>query len=143
MELRRTTSDDLVFRNLTAQLDAELRARYGDVQSQYAAFNAFECDTVIVAGDAGCGCFKRYDARAAELKRVYVRPDARGRGIAAAIVHGLEAWARELGYTAMQLETGNLQAEAIALYARLGYARIPPYGPYADLPASVCFARPL
>ena len=141
MELRRTTSHDPTFQSLTALLDAELRVRYGDVQSLYEGFNRFACDTVIVAEDAGCGCFKPGEGGAAELKRMFVRADRRQRGVASAVLAGLEAWARELGYPAMILETGNLQHEAIAMYARHGYARIDLFGPYVGLPASVCMRK--
>ena len=141
MELRRTTSADPTFQALTALLDAELRGVYGAVQALYTGFNQFTCDTVIVAGELGCGCFKPYDAEAVELKRMVVRPDARGRGVASAVLGALEAWARELGHRAMVLETGDRQAAAIALYARHGYVHIPKYGPYIDLPASVCMRK--
>ncbi len=143
MELRRTTSEDPVFGALTGALDAELVVRYGPVQDLYKGFNKFACETVIVVGDAGCGCFKPFDAETAELKRMFVRRDQRGRGVASAILAGLEDWARELGFRAMVLETGDLQLEAIAMYRKHGYADMPKFGPYVDLPASVCLRRAL
>lgn len=136
----RTTSDDPRFRALTAKLDDELAAIYGEVQKSYHGYNQFSCDTVIVL-DGACGCFKRYDDTTAELKRMYVSPALRRQGLAAKVVGECEAWARELGFATMILETGNLQHAAIALYGRLGYEVTPPFGVYAHMPASVCMRK--
>ena len=143
VEITRTTSADPRFQMLAALLDAELVVRYGPVQDLYKGFNAFACETVIVAGELGCGCFKPFDEASVELKRMFVRREQRGRGIASAILGGLEAWARELGHTQMVLETGNLQTEAIAMYKKLGFVDTPLFGPYIDLPASVCLKKSL
>jgi putative acetyltransferase len=148
VQVRRTTTDDPAFRVLVAALDAELRATYGELQTQYAPHNNVDTiDTAVVAYDGfapvGCGCFRRKDARTVELKRMFVAPAVRGRRVAAEIVAALEAWARELGHDTAVLETGTLQIAAIAAYARCGYARIPSFGPYADMPASVCMGKTL
>ena len=148
MQIRRTTTDAPAFRTLVAALDAELRATYGDVQTSYAPLNKVDTiDTAVVAFDAdvpvGCGCFRRKDARLIEHKRMFVTPGARCRGVAHAVVDALEQWARELGHDRAVLETGNLQHAAIALYARCGYARIPNFPPYDEMPASVCMSKSL
>jgi len=148
LEVIRTTSEDPRFRQLIAALDADLWRRYGDVQAQYAPHNAIEAiGTAVVALDdgrpVGCGCFKPFGPQTAELKRVFVAAEARGRGIASRLLDELEAWARELGIATMVLETGDKQHEAISLYRRRGYTDIAPFGPYVDLPASLCMARPL
>jgi len=143
----RTTAADPAFVALTRELDADLRARYGAAQDAYAVHNVFTCDTAVVArhGDqpVGCGCFKPFDAEAVELKRMFVDPAHRGAGIGRAIVDALETWARELGYRAIVLETGIRQHEAIAMYARLGFAQIPLYGPYVGMELSVCMRKPI
>jgi len=136
----RTTSDDPRFRALTARLDDELSAIYGEVQKSYHGYNQFSCDTVIVL-DGACGCFKRFDDATAELKRMYVVPEQRRHGLASQVVAACEAWAKELGFQAMILETGNLQHAAIALYQRRGYAITEPFGVYAHMPASVCMRK--
>ena len=79
----------------------------------------------------------------AEVKRMYVVPAVRGRGLARAMLAHLEATAREAGAEAMVLETGLAQPEAIALYESSGYAPIPGFGFYRDAPLSQCFARRL
>jgi putative acetyltransferase len=80
---------------------------------------------------------------AAELKRMFVAPEARGAGVATALLAAVETTARELGVARLVLETGPLQPEAIALYEKHGYASIPNFGPYINDPLSICFAKDL
>lgn len=79
----------------------------------------------------------------AELKRMFVHPDARGRGLAAGLLGAVEAEAASTGVSTVQLETGPLQHAAIALYESRGYARIPNFGEYVGDPHSVCYAKTL
>jgi GNAT superfamily N-acetyltransferase len=79
----------------------------------------------------------------AEVKRMYVAPQARGRRLARAMLAHLEATAREAGAEVMVLETGMKQPEALALYASSGYTRIPGFGFYRDAPMSRCFGKRL
>jgi putative acetyltransferase len=81
--------------------------------------------------------------REAELKRMFVAPEARGAGVATALLAELEATAAELGVTRLVLETGPRQPDAIALYEKHGYAAIPNFGPYINDPLSLCFAKDL
>lgn len=81
--------------------------------------------------------------RSAELKRMFVHPDARGRGLASSLLAAVESAAVTAGVETLQLETGPLQDAAIALYERNGYARIPNFGPYVGDPHSVCYAKRL
>jgi putative acetyltransferase len=136
-------------------LSAELAARYGfmddgsgeftpaDVQVPRAAFVVARLDGRPV----GCGALRPIDKAgfedSAEVKRMYVAPEARGRRLGGAILERLEELARGFGYARMALETGNAQPEAIRLYERSGYTRIPCYGPYAEDPRSVCFGKTL
>lgn len=76
---------------------------------------------------AGCGGFKRLDERTAEIKRMYVWPDLRDRGLARRILERLEAEARTAGYTFVRLDTGDKQPEALHLYLSAGYREIPDY----------------
>ncbi|WP_436772426.1 GNAT family N-acetyltransferase [Yinghuangia sp. YIM S09857] len=84
-----------------------------------------------------------HDTGDAEIKRMYVRPEARGRGLARALVAELERRARDAGQHRMILETGTLQKEAVALYRSCGYTDIPQFGYYKDSPLSICMAKPL
>lgn len=91
----------------------------------------------------GCGGVARFDETRGELKRMYVVPEARGRGIGRELLVALEAEARALGYQGLVLETGTAQEAAIGLYASFGYAPIPCYGPYAGQAVSRCFEKTL
>jgi len=77
------------------------------------------------------------EATYGEIKRMYTRPTHRGKGLARALLEFLESKAKEKGCSQFALETGNLQPEAIGLYARCGYQRSGPFGEYADDPNSV------
>lgn len=79
----------------------------------------------------------------AELKRMFVHPDARGRGLAAGLLRAIEAQAAVAGIPVLRLETGPLQHAAIALYESRGYVRIPNFGDYVGDPHSVCYAKTL
>lgn len=91
----------------------------------------------------GCGAVRRLDGNMAEIKRMYVRPEARRRGVAAAVLAELEAEARRLGVAQLVLETGPRQPEAIALYRREGFAETAPYGAHAAHPLSIYLAKAL
>lgn len=82
-------------------------------------------------------------ASRAELKRMFVHPDARGQGLARGLLSAVEQAAAAAGVAELRLETGPLQHAAIALYERSGYERIPNFGPYVGDPYSVCYAKSL
>jgi ribosomal protein S18 acetylase RimI-like enzyme len=79
----------------------------------------------------------------AEVKRMYVRPAFRGRRIGQLVLDHLVEHARRHGLSLVRLETGIHQREAIALYERSGFRRIPPFGPYRDDPVSLCYEKRL
>ena len=91
----------------------------------------------------GCGGICRFDDTRAELKRMYVAPSERGLGLGRELLEALEAEARQLGYSGIVLETGELQQESLGLYASAGYEPVPCYGVYADRPWSRCFEKTL
>ena len=98
----------------------------------------------FVAGEAvGCGAVKRMHGRYGEIKRMYVEPCARGRGVGRALIEALESTLLQCGIRLVRLETGVRQPEALALYERCGYVRIPPFGDYPDDPLSVFFEKRL
>jgi putative acetyltransferase len=92
----------------------------------------------------GCGAIRRLDDATAELKRMYVSPCERGKGIGRALVKALEREACRLGATKVVLETGTRLAPAIKLYEAMGYSRIRLFGEYVSSPdTSLCFGRTL
>jgi putative acetyltransferase len=91
----------------------------------------------------GCGAVRRMDAETGEIKRMYVAPALRGRGIGARLLAALEAEARRLRLGRLVLETGTRQTEALGLYRGAGWVEIPAFGEYVDSPLSVCMAKRL
>ncbi|MDG4841084.1 GNAT family N-acetyltransferase [Micromonospora sp. WMMD967] len=99
---------------------------------------------VVVNGRAvACGGLQALDAETGEVKRMYVRPAYRGRGIARQLLAALEECAFRQGHSVVCLETGTYLPAAIGLYTSCGYDPIPVYGEYVDNPYSVCFAKRL
>jgi ribosomal protein S18 acetylase RimI-like enzyme len=90
---------------------------------------------------AGCGGVQLYGTEYGELKRMYVRPQFRGRGLGKAMLDHLAAFASEQGVRLLRLETGIYQERAIRLYERYGFERIPPFGEYKQDPLSVFFEK--
>ncbi len=146
LTILRMNSDNPDFIYLVKYLDADLAVRDGADHAFYNQFNkidtikhaviAYENDTPI-----GCGAIKEFTPNAMEVKRMYTLPEGRGKGIATQMLKELEKWAAELGYENCVLETGKKQHEAIALYEKNEYQRIPNYGQYAGVENSVCFEK--
>lgn len=136
---------------LISALSAELAQRYDYMEDGSGGFkpeDALGPRGAFVIGrmrgnPVACGAIRPLEGDVAELKRVFVKVDFRGRGYSKAIVNELEQQARVRGYKVMRLETGVRQPEAIALYESLGYHRIPNYGEYRDSGLSVCFDKKL
>lgn len=91
----------------------------------------------------GGGAIRKYDDETVELKRVFVHPEYQGQGIGSRLVSLLIEWAMELGYKRMILESGKLLTESCALYRKLGFEVIPNYGPYVNMPESLCMEKNL
>ena len=152
LTIRRVQLESPVAQALIAALDAELTGLYPEDDSanhfrldreevapgRGGFFVAYEDDTPV-----GCGAVRRIEAGVAEIKRMYVAPARRGRGVGRALLDALVAEARRLGVTRLVLETGPKQPEAIALYERAGFVRIPAFGEYEDHPLSVFMGKNL
>jgi putative acetyltransferase len=130
-------------RALIAALDAELSAEYEPHQRHGLSIDAIFQPHVrfflarLNGAAVGCGGVALFPDFA-EIKRMYVQPEARGRGVAQALLARLEATSRAAGTTLLRLETGTRQPAAIRLYARAGFAACPIFGAYADMdPASI------
>lgn len=147
-KLIRATSDHPDFRSLVAELDADLAGRDGAEHAFYDQYNRIaNLSRVVVAYidgiPVGCGALKEFGPNALEVKRMYTQPDCRGRGIAGQVLRALEQWAAQEGFGRCVLETGRRQPEAIGLYEKHGFVRIPNFGPYAGVANSLCFEKRL
>ncbi|MEH6511901.1 GNAT family N-acetyltransferase [Maribacter arcticus] len=147
IEIIRTNSQNLEFKNLVELLNSDLARRDGETHS-LSQFNTItNLKYVVMAfkkGKAiGCGAILKYDFNSTEIKRMYVSPEVRGQRIGEKILSELENWSRELGSIKCILFTGSKQPEASKLYQRNGYYLIQQYGKLKDIPDSLCFAKDL
>jgi len=146
--LKRTSNTELDFKKLISELDKYLSVVNGDEDAFYAPNNVLDqLDTAVIAyyndKPVGCGCFKKFDQDSVEIKRMYVDPELRGRGIASAVLNELEKWAKENGFKHTVLETGLKLDDANALYRKQGYEIIENYGQYVGIKSSVCMKKAL
>lgn len=144
--IRRTTSENTDFQNLVVLLDVDLKIKDGEDHDFYAQYNKLDTinHVVVCYQDniaIGCGAFKEFDSNSVEIKRMFVHPDFRGKGIASMVLAALEVWACELNYKSYVLETGTNNPVAIALYGKSGYVIVPNYGQYKNIATSVCLKK--
>jgi putative acetyltransferase len=142
----RTDATDQQFTDLVTLLDAELHVIDGNDHSFYAQYNkidmirhalvCFENDVPVA-----CGAFKPFDDNTVEIKRMFVKPQMRGKGVGSMVLVELEKWAAELKFKHCILETGKRQPDAIKLYENAGYRQISNYGQYKDVDNSVCMKK--
>jgi GNAT superfamily N-acetyltransferase len=136
-------------RRLVEALDAHLASRYTPEQrfgpNLKPAQLAPGLGTFVVARmegrPVGCGAVRLLDPTTVEVKRMFVEPETRGRGVAKEILAHLEGFGRELGARRAVLETGVYQDEAIGLYRRAGYRQVDCWGEYTTSPTSVCYEK--
>ncbi len=148
-EIARADLEARESRALIDALDRELTAAYPEPGATHFRLDPGEVaegrGAFLVArraGEpAGCGAVRRIAEGVFEVKRMYVGPPWRGRGVGRALLVALEREARRLGARRIVLETGLRQAAALALYGRSGYGVIPPFGEYTASPVSVCMGK--
>ena len=149
VSLRAVPYDDPVAVLLVGHVQQEYVTRYGgpdEAAVDPAEFLPPEGLFLVaeVAGvPAACGAWRVYPPGGVEIKRVYVAPEFRRRGLAQLVVAALERSAAEAGHDAVVLNTGDRQPEAIALYTDLGYVPVPGYGVYACSPGAVFLGKDL
>lgn len=156
MELRITGYDHPDAELLTAEVQQEYVRRYGDMDiTEMRAEHFADPHGVFVVGyldgvPVACGGWRVKDSSYpylrdgdVELKRMFVVPTARGRGLARLVLRHLEAAAGAAGRTRVVLETGTEQPEAVALYESEGYRPITKFGVYRDAPESICLGKEL
>lgn len=135
-------SEDAV--KLTAELDAHLwthpyppRSRHAFSVEKMLRERVVFFVTHYEAQLAGCGGIKIFDGDYAEVKRMFVRPEFRGKGLGKAMLAHLASYARSKDLDLLRLETGIYEVEAIGLYQRFGFERRAPFGEYVEDPLSV------
>lgn len=152
VEIRKSTLTSPEARRLIAALNSELMASHPEPGSTHFSLDSEQVidgqGAFLIAWldevPVGCGAVRRLDANTAELKRMYVDPQVRGKGVGRALVESLEREARALGVARVVLETGARLAPAIRMYEGSGYVRIPLFGEYLSSPdTSVCFGKSL
>ena len=143
---RRPADDPEIAELLTAQ-QAELRlfeADSGAIDGSFPLHDDIRYLVLVVDGRVvACGALQSIDATTVEIKRMYVRPEARGQGYSHVVLAALEEWAVADGHKTGRLETGSYMPVALALYQGAGYRPIPTYGEYVANPYSRCFEKPL
>ena len=148
LELRFVDAENPDLHDLCAALDEYYFSLVGEVQNRYAPYNLphlFNCRVVAYEDGtpAGCGAWKKIDETTFEVKRIYIEPAFRRRGIASAIITALEQDAAKRGYTRAILETAPMTGDSAALYRKLGYHEIPYYGSPAGAENCRCFEKTL
>ncbi|KIQ18642.1 GNAT family acetyltransferase [Flavobacterium sp. MEB061] len=142
----KTTSENPDFLFLIETFDTFLWERYPELKKEYWGNNIIEFNSnvfIIYLDDepVACGCFKKYNKNAVELKRMFVSPKARGLGLAQMIIGELEVEAKNQGFEIMILETLYKQIEAINLYQKVGFEIVDNYEPYVGLTNSICMSK--
>lgn len=150
MKFEYTDGGNFDFIELCHCLDSFLNELVGgeENRAEYIPYNQLDdIRNVIVAYDddipVGCASFKKYDDECAEVKRVFIKQEYRGKGISNKLMVLLENAAKEQGYRYLILESGEPLVAAMALYKKIGYKVIPNYGQYKDMPDSICMKKKL
>ena len=145
--LRALPYADPLVQHLVEQVQQEYVQRYGGRDAAVVEPGEFDppLGLFLVAevdgAPAGCGGWRTVVDGQAEIKRVYVEPGFRRRGLAQLIVDALEDSAARAGHRSIVLNSGDRQPEALALYAAAGYGPVPGYGPYACSPNAVFLGK--
>ena len=134
---------------LITALNAELASQHPEEGANHFRLDSEEVadgiGAFMVAFDrgrpVGCGAIRQLDQSTVEVKRMYVEPAARARGVARSILCALEQEAARLGVERIVLETGVRQVAALRLYESVGFVRIPSFGEYTSSPVSVCMEK--
>ncbi|MGY2064918.1 GNAT family N-acetyltransferase [Blastococcus sp. SYSU DS0619] len=147
--LRPVPYDDPLAQEMVEAVQQEYVARYGGRDAAVVDPAEFLPPAGLflvaeVAGEAaGCGAWRIYPPGGVEIKRLYVGPAFRRRGLAQVLMAELEATAALAGHRSAVLNTGQKQPEAVALYREIGYVTVPGYGVYACAPDAVFLGKDL
>jgi GNAT superfamily N-acetyltransferase len=150
VEITQVAADSPEAVELIGELDAHLMGHPYPPQSRH----AYSVEKLLREGVvffvtryegqlAGCGGIKMFGADHGEVKRMFVRPEFRGKGLGKAMLARLAEYAQANGANVLRLETGIYEVEAIGLYERWGFERRAPFGEYVEDPMSVYFEKTL
>jgi len=151
VSIRRIETATPELERLVCMTDAHMSELYPAESNHFESIQALLGPDALMLGAwcedrlIGCGAvkLKEDDGRYGEIKRVFVLPEHRGRGISKALMQALEDQLRERRIGLARLETGIKQAEAIGLYRNLGYREREPFGRYRADPLSLFMEKPL
>ena len=132
---------------LIEELDDHLNALYRPENRHGLSVAALQDDAVVflvarlddVA--VGCGAVKFVNGDYAEVKRMSVTPQCRGRGVTRALLNHLERLSHQKGFRVLRLETGVHQRDAIKLYEGMGFSRCAAFGEYVDNGVNLCYEK--
>ena len=144
--IKKASANSDEIKSLSDELYQELEVMYGKgIIEEFAEENkqmlVFYAAYDEAGNAVGCGALKHFNETTAEIKRMYVKPNYRGRGLSKIVLAQLEEYAKELNYQRLILETGLKQPEAMSLYHKSGYTPLKCYGRHADEPDSRCFEK--
>jgi putative acetyltransferase len=138
------SADDPTLRAMVAEQRAELAAAEGEGHVDFPLHEGIEYVVGVLDGElVACGALQPLEPSVGEVKRMYVRPPYRGRGLSRAILSALEEKAVAGGIHILRLETGSFLAPAVRLYTSSGYQQIANFGQYVGHATSVCFEKAL
>jgi putative acetyltransferase len=146
IKLTKVSSGSPEVKSLSDELHKELELIYGNGMIEDFLDENKQMLIFFVAYDesenaTACSALKHFNETTAEIKRMYVKPEHRGRGISKLILTRIEDEAKELNYNRLVLETGLKQPEAMGLYNEFGYKPLKCYGRHTDDPDSRCFEK--
>lgn len=145
MRLLRSNSDHPDFKYLTKLFDEYLVDIDGEQKDFFTHFNNKYLENVLIVYEddqvVGCGGYKEHTSNTVEIKRMFVHPEHRKKGIANLILNTIEDWAKQKGYQNFILETSPKLTNAISLYEKKGYKLIPNYDQYIGVENSICMKK--
>ena len=144
--LTKTDSSNPEFQKLVGLLDNYLKEINGEHHAFFSKLNTSDTlsHVLLLHSDnvpVGCGAFKPFSEKEAEIKRMFVLPEFRGQGLGRKILKNLEYWAEESNFDFCILETSKDMPKAVKLYQKAGYSAIQNYGPYKDVESSMCMKK--
>ncbi len=149
IEIKQVRSNDRDLKNLIEELDNFLRKLYPENCIHKIDLTTADRNKVVFivaykdSAPIGCAALRPIDEHGCELKRMFIIEKERGKGYSSILCNEIENIAAEKGFRKILIETGYDQPEAIGLYKKHGYERIPKFGEYVNDPTSVCFAKKL